>query len=419
LPRAPYLSREEQRDKRKRVDRLTSPARSNATSGRGRLASAVREAGGGRPINGLLASRTARARNPLELVPSVASLREATPPHCGAVGRSSRARSSRARSSRARSSRARSSRARSSRARSSRAHHVGIARSDTPELLLDRAPRGRGGGSLAEPARRRGGPINGVLASRTARARNPLELVPSVASLREATPPHGGAVGRSSRARSSRARSSRARSSRAHHVGIARSDTPELLLDRAPRGRGGGSLAKPARRRGGPINGLLASRTARARNPLELVPSVASLREATPPHGCSRGEEFQSEEFQSEEFQTAPRRDRAFRHSGTPPRPSTARSGRWLAGEASETEGRSDERVARLAIRRCGRRPISRSDRRRPRRASPRPPARPASRGSRPRGSRHVLSRGRGASCARASPGSAPPRTSADRAPPR
>jgi len=325
LPRAPYLSREEQRDKRKRVDRLTSPARSNATSGRGRLASAVREAGGGRPINGLLASRTARARNPLELVPSVASLREATPPHCGAVGRSSRARSSRARSSRA----------------------------------------------------------------------------------------------RSSRARSSRARSSRARSSRAHHVGIARSDTPELLLDRAPRGRGGGSLAKPARRRGGPINGLLASRTARARNPLELVPSVASLREATPPHGCSRGEEFQSEEFQSEEFQTAPRRDRAFRHSGTPPRPSTARSGRWLAGEASETEGRSDERVARLAIRRCGRRPISRSDRRRPRRASPRPPARPASRGSRPRGSRHVLSRGRGASCARASPGSAPPRTSADRAPPR
>jgi len=104
---------------------------------------------------------------------------------------------------------------------------------------------------------------------------------------------------------------------------------------------------------------------------LELVPSVASLREATPPHGCSRGEEFQSEEFQSEafqseefqseefqseefqseEFQSAPRRDRAFRHSGTPPRPSTARSGRWLAGEASETEGRSDRRVATIAQR--------------------------------------------------------------------
>ena len=69
--------------------------------------------------------------------------------------------------------------------------------------------------------------MNGLLASRSDRkhaskqarkharkqARNPSELVPSVASLREATPPHGEAVGRSSRAL---------------HVEIARSGTPEL-----------------------------------------------------------------------------------------------------------------------------------------------------------------------------------------------
>jgi len=92
--------------------------------------------------------------------------------------------------------------------------------------------------------------------------------------------------------------------------------TPELLLDRAPRGRGGAERTKFARRRGRPINGLLASRS--ARNPSELVPSVASLREA---------------------------------HSGTPPRPSTARSGRCLANEVREAEGTSDQRVARLAQR--------------------------------------------------------------------
>jgi len=55
--------------------------------------------------------------------------------------------------------------------------------------------------------------MNGLLASRSARARNPSELVPSVASLREATPPHGSAVGRSSRGR---------------ERAIARSETPEL-----------------------------------------------------------------------------------------------------------------------------------------------------------------------------------------------
>jgi len=175
-------------------------------------------------------------------------------------------------------------------------------------------------------------------------ARNPSELVPSVllaalAGHLPTTASWGGVPERST---------SRSRDPELRNSGI-----PELLLDRAQRGRGGGSLAKPARRRGGPINGLLASRSARkhastqarkhaskqastqARNPSELVPSVLLAALAVhlptaPPWGGVP------------ERSTSRSRDPELRNSGTPEFRNSSLTERSDVGEVARWRSQRD-----------------------------------------------------------------------------